>query len=188
MEVLLTPDILRAARALVGLSQRELEAQAGVARSSIVAAESESAPSPGTILRLRTFYEHKGIEFLGKVDLATGSASDVGVRWRMPEQLPPIGSTDDFIATRGSGIAFAAARGLLNKKQSDLVKLVKISEHKIRSLEAYETKDQPALVRLREYYEKNGIEFLGWGDVSRAMCFGTGVRWRVDYKPKRKGR
>ncbi len=176
MEVLLSPDALRAARNLAGLSQRSLEDAANIARSSIVAAESPNAPSSSTMVKLRSFYETRGMEFVGTVDLATGIPSGLGVRWRMPSQIPPSNELDQIVHTEPSGLAFAAARGLLNLKQSDIVTLAKISEYKIRSLEAKRPVDEQSQKLLRTFYEINGIEFLGWGDVSRGVFYGVGVR------------
>ena len=178
MEVLLSPDALRAARNLAGLSQRELGDAANIARGSIVAAESSTAPSSPTTMRLRSFYEARGLEFIGTVDLATGMAKGLGVRWRMPSQLPPEKDVDHLIHTERSGLAFAAARGLLNRKQSEIVALAKIPEHKIRALEAKKQIDEDSIRGLRTFYEENGIQFLGWGDVTRDVFYGVGVRWR----------
>ncbi|WP_160010481.1 hypothetical protein [Rhizobium sp. 18055] len=116
------------------------------------------------------------MEFVGTVDLATGIPSGLGVRWRMPSQIPPSNEQDQIVHTEPSGLAFAAARGLLNLKQSDIVTLAKISEYKIRSLEAKRPVDEQSQKLLRTFYEINGIEFLGWGDVSRGVFYGVGVR------------
>jgi transcriptional regulator with XRE-family HTH domain len=177
MEVLLSPDALRAARNLAGLSQRELGDVANIARGSIVAAESSSSPSSPTTLKLRSFYEARGMEFIGTVNLATGVAKGLGVRWRMPSQLPPDKEVDRIIHTERSGLAFAAARGLLNRKQSEIVALSKIPEHKIRALEAKKQSDEDSVRRLRNFYEESGIQFLGWGDVTRDVFYGVGVQW-----------
>lgn len=177
MEVLLSPDALRAARNLAGLSQRELGDVANIARGSIVTAESSTAPRSPTAMRLRSFYETRGMEFMGTVDLATGIAKGLGVRWRMPSKFPPDEDADQAIHMEKSGLAFSAARGLLNRKQSEIVTLTKIPEHKIRSLEARKQIDEESIRRLRTFYEENGVQFLGWGDVTRGAFYGVGVRW-----------
>lgn len=179
MEVLLSSEALRAARNLARLSQRELEHAAEIARSSIVAAESPNAPSSPTMVRLRNFYENRGMEFIGNVDVATGIAERLGVRWRMPSRIPPDFETDGKVHTEASGLAFAPARGMLNLKQSKLAELSGISEHKIRNLETGRPTDEHSHKALRSFYEENGIEFLGWGDVSRGVFYGVGVRWKV---------
>ena len=178
MEVLLSSEALRAARNLARLSQRELEHAAEIARSSIVAAESPNAPSSPTMVRLRNFYENRGMEFIGNVDVATGIAERLGVRWRMPAMIPQDFKTDDNFHTEPSGLAFGPARGILNLKQSEIAELSGISEHKIRNLEMSRPTDELTSKALRRFYEANGIEFLGWGDVSRGVFYGVGVRWK----------
>lgn len=176
----LTADALRVARHLTGLSQREVEQRTGVARKSIVAAEnSETAGSrSSTLSRLRLFYEHQGVEFLGTIDVATGLARGLGARWRMPGQLPPAGTERPPIHSERSGLAFSAARALLDIKQSEVSRLASMPEHKLRALEGGVASDDAASRRLRTFYEERGIEFLGWGDVSRAVFYGVGVRWK----------
>ena len=89
MSAILTADALRAARSLAGLSQRDVEERTGIARKSLVFAEGHTAPRPRTLSRLRSFYEEQGLEFLGTVDVSSGLATGLGVRWRMPEPLTP---------------------------------------------------------------------------------------------------
>ena len=180
MDVLLTSDVLRAARSLLGLSQRSLEVRVELARSSIVAAESEnSAASSTTIFKLRDFYVTNGLEFLGTIDVATGKAYGVGVRWRMPSQLPPSGDLESIVSTRGPGLAFVAARSLLNKQQSEIAAILKITEYRVRILETDKAIDVVAAKVLRSYYEGQGVEFLGWEDISRELYYGVGVRWKA---------
>ena len=178
MEVLLTHDVLRAARTLMGLSQRALEMKAEIARSSIVAAESNIAPGSSTVLKLRSFYEKNGLEFVGTLNVGTGKTIGLGVRWLMPSQIPPREMTSSEHTER-SGLAFAAARSMLNMKQADVASFVKISDHKIRLLEGNLGADEISRKCLRRFYEDRGIEFLGWGDVSRDVYYGVGVRWKV---------
>ncbi len=177
----ITADALRAARHLTGLSQRDVEQRTGVARKSIVAAETAETAftsRPTTLTRLRSFYEAQGVEFLGVIDVATGLAKGMGARWRMPHQLPPTGADGVSAHLLRTGLAFSAARALLDVKQSEVSRLASVSEHKLRALENGSATDDVASRRLRTFYEERGVEFLGWGDVSRGVFYGVGVRWK----------
>lgn len=179
----LTADALRVARQLTGLSQREVEQLTGVARKSLVAAETAETAAKlrqTTLSRLRSFYEDQGIEFLGTIDVTTGTAKGLGARWRMPDQLPPSGGERPAVHSEPTGLAFSAARALLDVKQSEVSRLVSMPEHRIRVLEAGLEKNATAHTRLRAFYESNGVEFLGWGDVSRGVFYGVGVRWQLE--------
>lgn len=60
-----TADILRAARALLGLSQAELADKTGLSRRTIMRIEVNAASiSVGTLAKLRAAFEREGIEFL----------------------------------------------------------------------------------------------------------------------------
>ena len=96
----------------------------------------------------------------------------------MPAHLPPSGSERAAVHAESTGLAFSAARALLDVKQSDVSKLVSMPEHKVRGLETGSLQDGSAQVRLRAFYEAQGVEFLGWGDVSRGVFYGVGVRWK----------
>jgi transcriptional regulator with XRE-family HTH domain len=171
-------DALRVARYLTGVSLREIERLTNFDRKTVAAAESDAATRSSTISELRKFYESQGIEFLGNLDLATGLSSGVGARWRKPELLS---QTDEQLHSEHmekNGVAFAAARGLLKKKQSEVARLSGLPVHKIQSLEAGTGKDLAAGEKLRDFYERENVEFLGWGDVSREVFYGVGVRWK----------
>jgi len=177
MRTLLSADALRAARALAGLSQREAASRASVTQRAVWTAEGMAHGGVSTNLKLRTLYEALGIEFLGMINLATGESVGLGVRWRMPPQLPVSPSiASSFHATTG-GLAFAAARALLNKKQSEVAQLSLLSERKISALEAGMLADQVASLRLRSFYEQERLVFLGWGAVSSGLHYGVGVKW-----------
>ena len=64
-------------------------------------------------------------------------------------------------------------------KQSEAAQGAGIPEYKVRTLEAGVVHDQVALGRLRAFFEQSGVEFLGWGDVSRGVFYGVGVRWKI---------
>jgi hypothetical protein len=130
-----------------------------------------------TNIKLKAFYETLGIEFLGTVDLTTGITKGLGARWRTPPQLPfaPLPAFD--FHTERIGVAFRAARALLNRKQSEIAHASQVHVRKIALLESGGT-DQPSALRLRSFYERQPIAFLGWGDVTSGLFYGVGVRWQ----------
>lgn len=179
---LLSADTLRAARALAGLSQREAASRASITQRAVWLAESDTHISLSTNAKLRAFYENMGIEFLGSVDMATGLTSGLGARWRTPPQLPILSSTASSYHADRTGVAFGAARALLNKKQSEISYLSNLPERKVGSLEAGALADHNAITHLRSFYEREKIAFLGWGDVTSGLFYGVGVRWRENDK------
>lgn len=177
MKTLLPADALRAARTLAGLSQREAAHGASMTQKAIWIAEGDSPLGISTNAKLKTFYENLGIEFLGTVDLATGQTTGLGVRWRTPSQLPVLPPTPSDFHTEPNGVAFGPARALLKKKQSEIADFSGVNQRKIGLLETGGLVDQASLLRLRSYYEREGIAFLGWGDVTSGLFYGVGVKW-----------
>ncbi|MDM7980194.1 MAG: XRE family transcriptional regulator [Rhizobium sp.] len=178
MTTLVSADVLRVARALAGLSQRELAARVSVTQKAVWIAENADDLGRSTHSKLRAFYEDLGIEFLGTLDFATGRSSGLGARWRTPMRLPVQSSDASGFHTEREGVAFVAARALLNKKQSEIANLSRMTERKIGQLEAASSIDKPSSLRLRSFYEGEGVSFLGWGDVTSGLFFGVGVQWK----------
>lgn len=176
-------DALRVARTLTRLSQRDVAVQAGVVQKSLVAAEAGRATRIETHLRLRKHYERMGIEFMGTVDLAKDSVVGSGARWRMPDTLPPSENDALQFHTESAGVSFAAARALLGSAQKEIARLAGIPERKMASVELGKGFTSESYEALRQYYENAGVVFLGWGDVSRKVFYGVGVRWAANKKP-----
>jgi len=183
MRTLLSADALRAARTLAGLSQRVAADGASVTQRAIWMAEGEAQLGTSTNIKLRAFYENLGIEFLGTVDLATGQTTGLGVRWRSPSQLPILPSAPWAFHTERTGVAYGTARAILNKKQSDIAGLTGLPQRKIGLMETGKWVDQASALCLRSYYERDGIAFLGWGDVTSGLFYGVGVRWERRHSP-----
>jgi len=78
MSILLTSEVLRAARALTGLSQAEVATRAEVGARSLWKAEQGSMVSIETLLKLQKFYEDVGVEFIHPLPMR-----GVGVRLKM---------------------------------------------------------------------------------------------------------
>lgn len=71
--------MLRAARALVGWTQRDLSAVSKVSRPTINRLENGGAGMVATVQTLVKTYEAQGIEFI-----SISETSGEGVRWRTP--------------------------------------------------------------------------------------------------------
>ncbi|CAN7347163.1 XRE family transcriptional regulator [Rhizobium sp. LjRoot258] len=176
MNVILPADILRVARALTGLPQLVVAKEADLAVKTVTRAESGNLTAQVSH-KLRAFYEGRGIEFLGSVDISTGRASGAGARWRMPESIPPTEADAAVFHTESYGVSFAAARGMLGGTQKDICVRARLPEKTVIALERAAGYSDSEFQRLRTYYEGCGIEFLAWGDVSRKAYYGVGVRW-----------
>ena len=88
MITLLPPELLRAARAMTGLSQAEVAVLADVSQKTLSQMEAGKVTSAVLVEKLRKFYESQDIEFIASRD--SGRASDgIGVR-RRPER-PDVG-------------------------------------------------------------------------------------------------
>jgi transcriptional regulator with XRE-family HTH domain len=172
------PDALRAARTLLRLSQRALSEQMDFSRKSISSAENAGGAPYLTVVRLRDFFEDRGLQFLGTIDIDTGTVCGAGVRWRTPDAFPPEPSTALQFHTESDGVSFEAARSLLGVGRSTLSKNTGIKLREITALEARTDFSRREYDRLRDYYDRAGIEFMGWGDVQKGWFYGVGVRWK----------
>ena len=183
MTTLVNADALRVARTLAGLNQRQVEAESKVAQKSIVSAENEQkASSLQTNMRLCAFYENKGIEFLGTPVLRDTTVIGSGARWTMPPALPVELHVGAAFHTEPSGTSFVAARSLMGLQQREVAALAAITLRKMAALETGVDYSVEAFKSLRNFYEEEGVEFMGWGDVSTQRFYGVGVRWRPDAK------
>jgi transcriptional regulator with XRE-family HTH domain len=70
----------KAARAVLGLSMNKLAAEVGISESSIRRIENDLDITVDMMLRLQTFFEHKGFTFLWDGD-------EDGLKWRRPSSL-----------------------------------------------------------------------------------------------------
>lgn len=147
-------------------------------RMQIVAAEGQQGRARvQSYEKLRAFYEDLGIEFLGTVDVATGTISGAGARWRSPSSSSQT-NEPARIHAEPNGVSFVAARSLLNVSLTKLAQDSGIERRQLSALENHIDFSKDDFDRLRTYYENVGIEFLGQGDVSKNLFHGVGVRWK----------
>lgn len=177
MRVPAPADALRVARALLDISQRTAADGAGVMPKSVSSAENAKSGLLETNLALVDYYRSEGISFLGDGSVGE-TVARTGARWSGPDGPAEAAATAAVFHTETAGVSFRAARALLGKEQSEIAQHAKISVDAVKGLErsvdsgrAYET--------LRSWYENEGVEFMGWGDVSSRKFYGVGVRWKT---------
>jgi transcriptional regulator with XRE-family HTH domain len=168
-------DALRVARTLIGYSQRAAAEAAGVLQKSIFHVERGDSPWFETNLRLVDFYEKQGIEFLGEPRFGK-EIERAGARWMLPEHLPPTEEQAAKVHESKNGVSFKAARSLIGIEQTLVAAETGLTVKYIGMLEKGGALPDQFEV-LRQYYISEGVEFVGWGDVSRNIYFGVGVRW-----------
>lgn len=168
-------DALRVARALLGLSQRDAAKAAEIAQKALSAAESGKNSLLETNLQLISFYESRGIEFLGEARIGKEIAR-AGARFRGPTGPHTVTSEAAEFHSESYGISFLAARSLLNKEQAYIAERSGLPLKTIRALEHGATRSEPT-AQLRKFYEGAGVEFTGWGDVATGRYYQVGVRW-----------
>lgn len=100
----LIPAQCRAARALLGWSQQDLERASRVAKKTIADFERGARnPFPRTLDDLVEALEKAGIEFTGPMDNSYGSG--VRFKWGMEEQRSRLQSVEDVGGKTGSGLS-----------------------------------------------------------------------------------
>ncbi|NEI37711.1 hypothetical protein GR204_27735 [Rhizobium leguminosarum] len=177
MAIIIPSEALRVARALLNLTRSELAEGAELAEKTVQRAEA-GEPTARASEKLQAFYEQRGVGFTGSVDLATGKITGAGARWRAPTVLPPQGPESDDFRTESFGVHFRAARAWFDKSQRVVAEETNLSQKTIIALEQVSDHSNSEFRRLREYYESQGLEFLSWGDTSRNLYYGVGVRQR----------
>lgn len=170
-----SPDALRVARALLRLSQRDAAAAAGMTQKALSAAESGKNSLLETNLQLIAFYEERGLEFLGEARIGRELAR-AGARWRAPAPDDAVPHAVSAFHAESHGVSFLAARSLLNIEQNEIAGSASLAVKTIRALERGAFWPDP-FARLRRFYEGQGVEFVGWGDVATSRFYGVGVRW-----------
>lgn len=121
----LTPAQCRAGRALVNMSQDQLEAASKVARKTIVDFERESRqPYARTLAAIRQALEAAGVEFIAE------NGGGAGVRLRQPSQPGSQKAHPGFAATMGNAL------DAMPERQDAQVKAANVREELRRSKDA----------------------------------------------------
>lgn len=177
MRVPAPADALRVARALLNISQREAATRANIMQKSISAAENCKSILLETNLALVDFYRSQGIELLGE-GLIGEPIRRSGARWLGPDGPTSLLSGDVTFHVEGTDVSFRAARALLDKGQAEIGQMANLSLDVVKDLERG-TEARRSQSVLRGWYQEQGIEFTGWGDVDSRKFYGVGVRWRT---------
>ncbi|MGO6736520.1 hypothetical protein ACCS71_14310 [Rhizobium ruizarguesonis] len=146
-------------------------------QKSVSAAENAKSILLETNLALVDYYRGEGIALLGD-----GSVGETlrrsGARWSGPDGPAHAATTADVFHTETTGVSFRAARALLGKEQAEIARLANIGVDAVKGLER-DVGSGPAYATLRDWYEEQGVEFTGWGDVASRKFYGVGVRWKT---------
>jgi len=169
------PETLRIARALTALSQREVADLSGITRRYISNAETSESLFELN-LKLVEFYVSRGIEFLGQASIGE-EVERPGARWIAPRSPTDLSESARPFHTEKLGIAFRAARALLNKSRSELAADAGVSAAVVKDLETGRHWTQ-ASSEMQDYYERQEVEFLGWSDARTKLFYGVGVQVR----------
>ncbi len=174
-------ECLRAARALLNITQRDAAAGAGITQRSVYVAETAVEPVHlDTNLQLVDFYVSEGIEFLGEASIGKNVVRS-GARFACPPEPDSEAAVKGLFRSVDFRFPFRAARAFLGKEQSEVAESAKITRTMIQNIERGK-KSRPSQDQLQKWYEANGIEFVGWGDVATGKYYGVGVRWRTRVK------
>jgi hypothetical protein len=130
-----------------------------------------------TNLQLVDFYVSQGIEFLGEASIGKDVAR-AGARFAAPLGPDVDAAVKSSFRTVDFPVAFRAARALMDKEQAEVADSVGLTLAVIQNLERGR-KSRPSQDQLRKWYESNGLEFTGWGDITTGEYYGVGVRWSV---------
>jgi hypothetical protein len=153
------PDLLRAARCLLGHSQIDIEKKLGLKFRSVYTLEARRyklLPREAYLLKER--YEEEGIEFT-----EAGPGFGAGIRWRVP------GRKDPF-----KRVLILAARGLANLSQAGLAKVAHVDRNFIARLEQdeFDALSPEKWQRLEEALKSRNVQF-----TAETSSSGAGVRW-----------
>ncbi|WP_245509904.1 XRE family transcriptional regulator [Rhizobium laguerreae] len=143
-------------------------------QKSISAAETSKSVLLETNLNLVDFYSSKGILFLGAGTVGE-EVFRSGARWIGPD-APGDGTVLSMFHGEKNEVSFRAARALLNKTQAQVAEAANLTVDVVKGLES-EARARGPHQALKEWYQHEGVEFTGWGNVSTGKFYGVGVRW-----------
>ncbi|MGM5056139.1 helix-turn-helix domain-containing protein [Rhizobium sp. 814_E9_N1_1] len=168
--VTIPPDALRAARALMGLTQTQMAGAIRISRVSLAACEMGSAETTlKTIAALREFYQGRGIRFLGRTDWTHNVVHGSGAYWHYQAAV-----LRRFLLPDEAN--FSAARALLGLERQEVAedKDVRLTLRQVGNLENGGAFTKKSHDRLRDFYVDRGVEFLSV--LSGRGFVGLGVR------------
>lgn len=153
------PDLLRAARCLLGYTQTGIEKRLNLKKRSVYTFEARRYKlTPRFAFLLKDHYEGEGVEFVD-ADAMFGT----GIRWRTPGRKDPY-----------KRVLLLGARGLADLSQEQLADIAGLDRSFIARLEQdeFEGVSSEKLARIESALRKRNVEFTL--DTSTS---GAGVRW-----------
>nr|WP_246752711.1 helix-turn-helix transcriptional regulator [Sinorhizobium sp. BG8] len=129
-----------------------------------------------TNLLIVDFYLNQGIELLGETAIGKEPLR-TGARWVAPQNPDASEEVKKGFRSQKFPISFRAARALLEMDQAQVAEAAGLTVAIIQNLERGRLSAGP-LETLRNWYEKHGVDFLGWGDAASSNYYGVGVRWK----------
>ncbi|MDO1585630.1 XRE family transcriptional regulator [Rhizobium oryzicola] len=150
--------------------------RAHVMQKSVSAAESGKTVLVETNYALVDYYRSAGIVFLGEGQIGE-EVQGAGAKWSGPEGPTHIPLAEADFHLERVDVSFRAARALVGKEQAEVARSAGISLDALKSLEKNVMR-QSSYSKLRQWFEDQGVEFTGWGDISTQTFVGVGVRWR----------
>jgi len=170
------PPALRAARALLKLSQDKVCEEAQITDRSLRQAEGINGAGEGVSHKLRRFYEGKGLVFLGSVAIDTGWISGCGVRWSEP-LLEAMAADPAVSVVEQSGLSFRAARAFLGLSMDKVSDMAGLSKKAMIGLEGDGLNSETSTRhRLTDFYESQGLIFLGRRGKAAREFYGVGIQ------------
>ncbi|MBW9113858.1 helix-turn-helix transcriptional regulator [Rhizobium cauense] len=166
------PGALRAARALMGLTQTQAAGAIRISRASLAACETGSVDTTlKTIAALREFYQGRGIKFLGRTDWAQNVVHGSGAYWHYQAAVLrrlPLPKERNF----------SAARALLGLERREAADGAGLTSRQVGNLENGGSFTKKSHDCLRDFYVGRGVEFLSVLACHRFV--GLGVRRASD--------
>jgi transcriptional regulator with XRE-family HTH domain len=171
------PPALRAARALLKLSQDKVCQAAQLTDRSLRQAESSNGAGEGVSNKLRQFYEASGLVFLGSVSIGSGRISGCGVRWAEPDE-DSFGDADQADSpVEQNELSFRAARAFLGLSMDQVSDMAGLSKKAMIGLEGDGVSSEASTRnRLTDFYESHGLIFLGRRGKAVRQYYGVGIQ------------
>ncbi|TAZ15430.1 XRE family transcriptional regulator [Rhizobium leguminosarum] len=173
------PESLRAARALMGMTQTQTAKAVGISRVSLAAYETGSDATLKTVATLCRFYRRLRIKCLGRTDWSQKIVHGSGAYFC----FPPVILRRFHLPNEAN---FAAARALLGLELQAVAEGAKISPRQVRNLENFVVFRKANYDSLRAFYvDECRLEFLSV--LGHRGLIGLGVRHASNEVPPPRG-
>lgn len=179
MRSVLTSKSVLAARQLAGFSTAEAASLLGVHRVTLSSIENGAALTERLDNEFRRVYDNLGIEIFGWVDAGTGKAFGEGVRFKGLAATSSERGVSAWIDRDIQSYQVRAGRALLRLSSEGLAKGIGGSRNSVSVVEWSRAHRRDVNARLRGFFEREGLEFLGVVDTATRTLIGGGVRAKL---------